>query len=282
MRRIASRAGLAVIAIALAPVALSTVSLGPSTAVAQEPVREDSLAVIEGTVVAEGSERPLSRANVELLGQRRRATADTLGRFRLAELVPGPDTLRVTHLDFRSDPLAVVIAPDGRYRVELAVAYPLATLEELVVEVRSRRAERMRGFERRRRAGMGSYIGREEIERARPIELSWMLRRLSRVRKRAGGRVLFDTRGVTGLALQDARSITGEAIRVMRDTGTCRPTIFLDGEPQDSLTEVDDIRPEEVAGIEVYHSPFVPARFSDFLNECGSIVIWRRLGFAPS
>lgn len=269
-------------AFVLAPVAASTVILSPSTAVAQEPVREDSLAVIEGTVVADGSERPLSPADVELLGQGRRATVDTLGRFRLAGLVPGPDTLRVTHLDFRSDPLAVVIAPGGRHRVELAVVYPLATLEELVVQVRGRRAERMRGFERRRRAGMGSHIGREEIERLEPVELSRMLRRLPRVRMRAGGRVLFDTRGVTGLALRDARSITGEAIRVMRDTGTCRPRIILDGEPQDSLTEVDDIRPEEVAGIEVYHSPFVPARFSDFHNECGSIVIWRRLGFAPS
>lgn len=282
MRRIASRTGLAVVAIVLAPVAASTVILSPSTVVAQEPVREDALAVIEGTVVADGSERPLSRADVELLGQGRRATADTLGRFRLAGLAPGPDTLRVTHLDFRSDPLAVVIAPGGRYRVEFAVAYPLATLEELVVEVRGRRAERMRGFERRRRAGTGSYIDSEEIERLKPPGLSWMLRRLPRVRTRADGRVMFDTRGVTGLALRDARSITGEAVRVMRDTGSCRPTIVLDGEPQDSLTEVDDVRPEEVAGIEVYHAPFVPARFSDFHGECGSIVIWRRLGFAPS
>lgn len=273
---------LAAVAIVLAPVAASTVILPPSATAAQEPVREDSLAVIAGTVLAEGSQRPLSRADVVLLGQRRRATADTLGRFRLAGLVPGPDTLLVTHLDFRSDPLHVVIAPGGRHRVELAVAYPLATLEELVVEVRGRRAERMRGFERRRRAGMGSHIGGEEIERLQPPGLSWMLRRLPRVRMRADGRVLFDTRGVTGLALRDTRSITGEAIRVMRDTGTCRPTIILDGEPQDPLTEVDDIRPEEVAGIEVYHSPFVPARFSDFLNECGSIVIWRRLGFTPS
>ncbi|MGH7541240.1 MAG: hypothetical protein ACRELC_09595 [Gemmatimonadota bacterium] len=68
----------------------------------------------------------------------------------------------------------------------------------------------------------------------------------------------------------------------MRDTGSRNPTIFVDGVKRGPLTEVDDFRPEEVEGIEIYAGPFIPARFSDAFNRCGSIVIWRRRGRSPS
>lgn len=252
----------------------------PFPALAQDRDTADATAVLEGTVLAEGSGRPLATADVELLGQGRRTVADSLGRFQLAGLAPGRDTLRVGLLEFRSERIPVTIAPGGRHRVELVVAYPTATLEELVVEVASARAGRMRGFETRRRRGIGSFITREEIERRDPPYLSWMFWALPRVRVR-DGRVLLDARGAN-LTLREGRSITGEPIRVLRDSGSCAPAIFVDGVKQGPLTRVDDFRPDEVAGIEIYASPFIPARFADFFNRCGSIVIWTRPGRPPA
>jgi hypothetical protein len=217
---------------------------------------------------------------VELLVQGRQVIADSLGRFRLVGIVPGPDPLQVALLEFRSEPIPVTIAAGGRHRVELVVAYPSATLEELVVKVAGARGERLRGFERRRKRGLGSFITREEIERRRPPYLSSMFWGLSRVRVREG-RVLLGTRGVN-VTLRRSLSTTGAPTVVLRDTGQCAPTIFVDGVKRGPLARVDDLDPEEVEGIEVYTSPFMPARFSDFFNRCGSIVIWRRVGRGPT
>lgn len=271
-RRTAAWIHLAWVAIALPSVAVALEPFLPSTpvlpahaALAQDRPGGDSLAVLEGAVLAEGSERRLPGAVVELLSQERRTVADSHGRFRLAKLLPGPDTLRIALLGFESERLPVVIAPGGRHRIELTVAYPYTTLEEIVVEVSNRRVERMRGFEQRRRQGIGTFVTGEEIDRRGLPFLSSLLWTLPRVRVR-NGRVLLETRGVSSLR---------------RGSPTCAPVIFVDGVKRGPLTRADDIRPEEVGGIEVYHAPFVPGRFSDFFNRCGSVVIWRRLGRSP-
>lgn len=271
LRRTAGLAGIASVGVVLAT--------QPAPAAAQER-GEPAPAVLEGVVLVEGTSRPLPTAIVELVGQGRETISDDEGRFRLSSVVPGMDTLVIRLLEFESDRIPLTIAPGGRHRLELVVAYPSATLEELVVEVARTRSERMRGFEHRRRRGIGSFITREEIERRNPPYLSWLFWGLKRVRVR-GGQVLLDARGVN-LTLRPSLSIEGEPITIMRDTGECAPAIFVDGVKRGPLTHVDDIFPEEVAGIEVYASPFIPARFSDAFNRCGSIVIWRRSGRGPS
>lgn len=268
-----------VAAVALVAGCAAGLRANTSPAVAQEH-REVPPAVIEGVVLVEGTSRPLPTAIVELVGQGRETIADDEGRFRLTSVLPGTDTLVIRLLEFESDRIPLTIAPGGTHRLELVVAYPSATLEELVVEVARTRSERMRGFEHRRRRGIGSFITREEIERRNPPYLSWLFWGLKRVRVR-GGQVLLDARGVN-LTLRPSLSIEGEPITIMRDTGECTPAIFVDGVKRGPLTHVDDVFPEEVAGIEVYTSPFIPARFSDAFNRCGSIVIWRRSGRGPS
>lgn len=264
---------------ALVAACLASLACGSSPAAAQEP-GDPAPAVIEGVVLVEGTSRPLPTAIVELLGQGRQTIADSAGRFRLSSLAPGIDTLVVRLLEFESDRIPVTIAPGGTHRLELVVAYPSATLEELVVEVARTRSERMLGFERRQRRGIGQFITREEIERRNPALLSSMFWGMRRVRVR-GGVVRLDSRGVN-LTPAPSLSIEGEPITVLRDTGECEPAIFVDGVKRGPLTHVDDIFPEEVAGVEVYTSPFIPARFSDAFNRCGSIVIWRRSGRGPS
>lgn len=261
-----------------------TASVGAALATAAPPAaaqqRADSAAaVIEGVVLVEGTNRPLPTALVELVGQGRRTIADEAGRFRLTSVAPGQDTLRIALLAFESDRIPVTIPPGGTYQLELVVAYPSATLEELVVQVARTRSERTLGFERRRRRGIGSFITREEIERRNPALLSSMFWGLRRVRIR-DGRVSLDTRGV-GLRLSTGRALSGQSVTVLRDTGECAPAIFVDGVKRGPLTRVDDLFPDEIAGIEVYTSPSIPARFSDAFNRCGSIVIWRRGGRGP-
>jgi hypothetical protein len=59
----------------------------------------------------------------------------------------------------------------------------------------------------------------------------------------------------------------------------CFPTFFIDGHQVNSLTaeEIDSwVRPEELAGIEVYTDATVPPQFRLALSGCGSILLWRK------
>jgi hypothetical protein len=58
----------------------------------------------------------------------------------------------------------------------------------------------------------------------------------------------------------------------------CTPRIYIDGHYMPiSAFEVDGmVRPNEVAGIEVYMPGTVPAEFTEAFDACGAIVIWTK------
>jgi hypothetical protein len=74
-----------------------------------------------------------------------------------------------------------------------------------------------------------------------------------------------------------------ESLILMRSAfGECSPSLYLDGNliptPADGLAAVDIdawVRPNEIAGIEVYFDQ-VPAQFQHDMSGCGSIVIWTK------
>ena len=217
-----------------------------------------------GQVVAEGSEEPLAAARVELLGQPRAVTfTDSLGRFTLPALDPGPDTLRVSLPGFTSEKIPVQIEPGASYDVTLVIPYATTTLEELTVEVPGSATERMAGFESRRKLRIGEFVTREEIERRRLDRLSRVLQGLPRVRASQDGVTLL-VRGPRGLR-------------------SCMPALFVDGLRRDpKLNRIDDLTPASVEGIEVYYAPIIPGRFYDPFYRCGSIVIWTTYGRGSS
>jgi hypothetical protein len=64
----------------------------------------------------------------------------------------------------------------------------------------------------------------------------------------------------------------GRSIVTVR--GRCRPAIFVDKIRQPRWASVDDFRPSEIGGVEVYtHFSGMPGQYYD---ECGAIVLWTR------
>jgi outer membrane receptor for ferrienterochelin and colicin len=127
----------------------------------------------------------------------------------------------------------------------------------------------MRGFEERRRGGLGRFLGPEDIARRNPIVASDIFRM------------------VPGLTVE--RSELGSPSVAMRGifAETCVPAVYLDGHFMSDLT-ADDIdswvKPKEIAGIEVYVGPAVPPQFTTGMagsgitgEVCGSIVIWTKM-----
>ena len=61
----------------------------------------------------------------------------------------------------------------------------------------------------------------------------------------------------------------------------CYPRAYIDGmpfSPGGSVSTIIDraISPKDVEGIEVFHSPWVPASFGGGVVDCGVIAFWRR------
>ena len=134
-------------------------------------------------------------------------------------------------------------------------------------------AERMsdfqlRGFEERRRSGVGRYLTPDDVAKKSPTVTS----------------DIFST--VPGLSVD--RNPLGENLVRMRGTfgDKCSPAVFIDGLLMADLSAdaIDSwVNPDEVAGVEIYVAPGIPAQFAAATTGggrsrevCGSIVIWTR------
>ncbi len=116
------------------------------------------------------------------------------------------------------------------------------------------------GFEARRRSHGGRFITAADIERLRYFNVSDVLETIP--------------------GLQRERSMEGRQL-FMRGlfSDRCVPAVFLNGTMMRNLSadELDSlVLPRDVAGVEIYSPPHVPAEFVVSLGECGSIVIWTR------
>ena len=135
-------------------------------------------------------------------------------------------------------------------------------LDPLVVEAETQpRRLRMLGFFERKRAGLGGFIEREEIERRDPRFLSDLFR------TRPGFRVMGGP---------------GNAELVSRRTssflyGICKPIIYLDGLPMERGAIDNIIHPSLVEAIEIYSGiSQLPAQYSGAESGCGVVLLWTR------
>lgn len=237
---------------------------GPRDTETEEEAPETGL---YGWVLVQGLGRPVSGALIELVVQRDSVVADSAGYYRIPGLGAGTDSIRVHYLDFHSRPTAIRIEAGAMTQVDLLLTYPTIEVDELVVEVeRVRRRSRLAGYDRRRKAGHGRYVTREDIELFRPNKLSDLLITTPGIRPvYFRGRRFIRLRGRTFSDLAAGGAFAG----------TCQPVMFLNGARAPGL-QVDDIFPEMVEGIEIYPGPYVPSVFSTLFTSCGSIAIWTR------
>ena len=119
------------------------------------------------------------------------------------------------------------------------------------------------GFAERQRSGVGSYLTADDIAHRSSVVTSDLFRMIP------GVRVDVDTGGFEKQLLVRGRKLAE----------WCKAAIYLDGHHLDGLSasDIDDtLRPNEIAGIEVYAGASVPPQFQQAFSGCGSIVIWRK------
>lgn len=211
---------------------------------------------ITGTVVTAIGYRPLANALITVINGPETRTNDR-GEFTLTNAPEGTRMLEVRALGFYPDRRHVNIV-EGAPPLRVALSTLKAVLD--TVKIRATRLALDEGFVRRKRMGLGKFIGPEDVAKAAAINTTDLFRRVT------GVRVESDTGSVLMRGAFDA-------------TGYCAAAIFIDGVYMRTFT-VEDIDtavpPQNVAGIEVYSSAFVPAEFQVGLLGCGSIAIWTK------
>jgi hypothetical protein len=246
---------------------VTAVLLGPWVGVglaAQETqassAQSDSAVVVQGTVVDHETGDSIAGATVSLgtgpSGGRGRGTrvTDEGGHFSFQGVPAGTYRLFVTSPGYRQMVDTVQVSADGDVDLILPLSTEAIELEPIIVTAR-RSPARMRGYEGRRRSGVGFLVTREEIVERRPRLLTELLHRVP------GGMVVSTPPHGYTLLLR----------------GQCRPGIWIDGVPVSGANSIDQLlSPHDVEAVEVYHGFELPVEFG--VNACGGVLIWTRRG----
>lgn len=219
---------------------------------------------LSGTVVTADGARPIADARVNVTGVE--VQANERGEWTLPNARAGTRVLEARAVGYVPEQRAIdVVAGAPPARVAL---YTIAAMLDTIRVTAARLSANMRGFESRRRGGMGRFMTAEQIAQRRPVVASDLLRTM--------GSVLVEQAAV------------GPKEIVMRHTfgERCRPSIYLNGAYLGPLTAGDFdafIQPAEMIGVEVYRAPFVPGEFSLAGGSgCGAIVVWTARGLGTS
>lgn len=116
-------------------------------------------------------EVPLSGAEIAVVGDSLSAISDSGGRFVLRGIPPGQHVIRIRRIGYLAQYLAATLAPGEKKDVVIALIPGAYRLPE--VEVTARLAKPIEyawttkydDFFRRKRVGLGYYIGRKDIDR---------------------------------------------------------------------------------------------------------------------
>jgi hypothetical protein len=165
--------------------------------------------------------------------------------------------LDVRAISFYPEHLPVDVVT-GQDAVRVTLSSFKNVLDTMKVRALSGREADNIGFQERRRTGMGTYYTPEDVARRFPIVTSDLFKNVTGVRYDAHQSDLVYVRGIT--------------------SDWCAATIYIDGQRLREMAgeDIDTwVRPDEIAGIEIYNGTNTPPRFRTF-DSCGAIVIWTR------
>lgn len=212
--------------------------------------------------------RPLAGAGVWV--DDRSVATDASGRATLAGIKPGVHFVRVRADGYRAESVTLDFPAEARVEIEaqLQVVGELYELPTISVEA-ERQIPHLRraGYYRRRQAGFGTFLERDQAATWDHLpDVTHLLRGVRGITVvwQGAGYVIRSSRGSIGLGAR----------------GSCVPQVVVDGMPWPA-SELNGLPASEVEAIEVYAGGATSPpqfAFSASGTSCGTVVIWRRRG----
>lgn len=216
---------------------------------------------------------PVADAYVVVTGSGISAVTNAAGLYHLRGIPPGLHHVTVEYLGYRTEEATLQFSAGVplRHDVELVVA---AVRGEPLRAAAIAASPQLRGFYERRDRRQGIYFTPTDIDRMQTRQFTDVLRRVP-------GLQLTAVSGPFG---------TSYVAQMGRTTGAgargCPALFIMNGMPFPVGLDIgidSFIRPDEVAGIEVYTGSNMPAQFSGGHPNarCGAVVIWTHSGRTP-
>lgn len=199
--------------------------------------------------------KPMSGARVLVWGTGLETTTRSSGHFDLNGLPSGTFSVEARSLGFEPRLEAVELSAHHPASIDISLKERVHELSRVVVMGKvSRVPPDIAGFLGRVKNGMGHYITANDNALKNAFAISDALRA---------------TPGVQVVP-------SGSFGHVILLRGGCVPSVYLDGIPMaDGYETVDDIPPQQVAGIEVYAGASeAPVQYQT--NGCGVVLVWTK------
>lgn len=209
---------------------------------------------IAGVADAETGQ-PLEDAEVVFLELRRLARANALGEARLDAIPVGAQLVRVRKIGYAPSEVRINVKGDTSgavFRLTRSVTQ-LGT-----VNIEATMAPGMRDFDRRRRRGIGRFLGPDVLDKERDRDFGFLM-----ASRFPGLRVV--TNG------------TGQKIVSMRGTSPCPVRVIVDGIEAGIDEDIWMIRTWDVAAVEYYSGSEIPVEYrSRTRGVCGLLLVWSK------
>jgi len=211
-------------------------------------------------LVTDSSNKPVSGAEVQIVGTSARGNTDDQGRVALRAASPGQYVLRVRRLGY-AELLTPLSLSDGLIQPHYQLLRVATDLQKIVVRSSELKPDRYAGtsrfdaFYRRRSQGLGTFLTREMIDARNAQKSEDLLRMITGVRIRYRGSTPF------------VQFLRCEHVNV-----------YIDGiRSHDAFRDFFALSPLDIEAMEVYHGlATVPPEFSPEPNDCAAIVVWTR------
>jgi len=223
----------------------------PVTAAAQER------GTITGTVLEQGTQRPLSGAQVMVAGTNLGTLTNQQGRYIITNVPPGPREVRVTLIGFASGTQAVAVRAGEAVTADFVLAQTAVAIEGVVVTATG---------EVQRRREIGNTVG--NINVAEDLELATINKMSDVLQGRVPGVTVMQSGGTTG---------SGSRIRIRGSNSVSlsnEPLLIIDGIRVSNAAEsssigvggqspsrLEDINPDDIESIEILKGPAAAAAY---------------------
>lgn len=203
---------------------------------------------VTGTVLATGSEAPISSAQIAAQGTGRLTVSDANGRFRLTGLPSGDVTLEIRRVGFRPVTQHVTAGTDG---VRIMLSETPIELNALVVTGQAGAVEKR---------AIGNSVSTiavpDQVQASAVGDMGALINGrapgvvVTGGTGRAGAGTVLNIRGRSTLSLSQQPLIYIDGVRVSNEVGT-GPR----GQGNNVVSRLDDIAPEDIESIEIIKGP---------------------------
>lgn len=197
---------------------------------------QSTASILTGTVRVRGSAVGVAGVSIAVEGTALQVRSDSLGRYRLTDVPPGPQVLIARRLGYAPSRAALVVAPGSTRTVDLVIAVSALELDQLIVT--ADRSGRARG-----ELGTASVIDRDAIANQIAASLQGVLELVPGTPLQPPGldaTAQFSLRALAQTSTAGTGGVSGPSASDIASAGTL---IVLDGVPLSNNANLQGVGP---------------------------------------